>query len=169
MHRRRRNQRGVEVLLCVLLVLLLRRVFYAHKREREGEARERFERETWLRNATETTMRWRRQRRRSERRRRKIALTVKQRHFPQSAGVHLRADAGERAHEGCRRREKHSIIVITILRFFCDDVTTSCIRFSYSFFKLFSLVSLSDSLVASWVRWWWRWWRSMLFANDDKK
>ena len=58
MHRRRRNQRGVEVLLRVLFVLLLRRVFYAHKREREGEARERFERETWLRDATETRRWW---------------------------------------------------------------------------------------------------------------
>ena len=54
MHRRRRNQRGVEVLLYVLVLL---RVFYVYKREREGEARKRLEREMWLRNATETR-RW---------------------------------------------------------------------------------------------------------------
>ena len=34
--------------------------------------------------------------------------TVKQRHFPQSARVHLRAHADEGADEGCRRREEHS-------------------------------------------------------------
>jgi len=32
---------------------------------------------------------------------------VKQRHFPQSARVHLRAHADEGADEGCRRREEH--------------------------------------------------------------
>ena len=34
--------------------------------------------------------------------------TVKQRHFPQSARVHLRTHADEGADESCRRREEHS-------------------------------------------------------------
>ena len=106
-----RNQRGVEVLLFMLV--LLRRVFYVHKREREREierARARLERETIAQRGDTMMMMMMMMTKKKTKKKRTTVLTVKQRHFPQSAGVHLRADAGERAHEGCRRREKHSII-----------------------------------------------------------
>jgi hypothetical protein len=40
-----------------------------------------------------------------------LKRTVKQRHFTQSARVHLRADAGDCADKGCRRREEHSFLL----------------------------------------------------------
>ena len=90
-------------------------MFYVHKRERERErerenARARLERETIAQRGDTMMMMMMMMTKKKTKKKRTTVLTVKQRHFPQSAGVHLRADAGERAHEGCRRREKHSII-----------------------------------------------------------
>lgn len=76
-----------------------------YKRERERERAREIEKRDVIAQRGDTMMKTKKKIKTSI-----ILLTVKQRHFPQSAGVHLRADAGERAHEGCRRREKHSII-----------------------------------------------------------
>ena len=150
MHRRRRNQRGVEVLLYVLVLL---RVFYVYKREREGEARKRLEREMWLRNATETTM-MKKTKKKKWKKKKDIthgetkALSAKRR----------RTSACRRRRTRPRRLPKtwkafyNRVVEYYILRFFCDDVTTS---FAFDFHQNFlsnfslSLVSLTLSSVAS--------------------
>ena len=152
MHRRRRNQRGVEVLLCVLFVLL-RRVFYAHKREREGEARfKRFERETWLRDATETRQ-WDEEDKEEE-----VKEEEEREHSRWNKGtfrkaqayicVQTPANAPTKVAEDVKSILLNRVVEHYILRFFCDDATTS---FAFDFHKIFSQTNFSLSLSSLWL------------------
>ena len=104
------------------------RLLSEERREREVEERDRGKR---LQTTTTTIKRGGRKKKRNTLKKR----TVKQRHFTQSARVHLRADAGDCADKGCRRREEHSFLLYySCATFFCGSFV--CSLFEIDFFSL---------------------------------
>jgi hypothetical protein len=96
------GETGVDLRFCLCVQKRERKTFV--RREREVEERDRGKR---LQTTTTTIKRGGRKKKRNTLKKR----TVKQRHFTQSARVHLRADAGDCADKGCRRREEHSFLL----------------------------------------------------------
>jgi hypothetical protein len=120
------GETGVDLRFC--LCVQKREKDFCQKRERE---REKKERET---GENDCKQQQQQQQNAGERKRKGNTLkrTVKQRHFAQSARVHLRADAGDCADKGCRRREEHSFLLVFVL---FSDAGFSKLSFLFSLHK----------------------------------